>query len=87
MSQEGNEQASEAWLPGWLVRHPLYAGWVWTGFWALLIVLDEFLRSRPHLRRVVVGLAHPGLLLVAGLGMSILALFLNAVELTFKVLA
>jgi hypothetical protein len=36
---------------------------------------------------VVVGLAHPGLLLVAGLGMSILALFLNAVELTFKVLA
>lgn len=222
MSQEGNEQASEAWLPGWLVRHPLYSGWVWTGFWALLIVLDEFLdlagwswyllvgmaalptllstlavlnatprrhlkphsesvlghffvrflalvtaflvwgvsvvmsasisttvqaavgnserevtalgfnllvaavplvisvlwmafivrcawflrrlrgwsqspassrvprkflRSWPHLRRVVVGLAHPGLLFVAGLGMSILALFLNAVELTFKVLA
>ncbi|WP_442542874.1 hypothetical protein ACSBOX_13325 [Arthrobacter sp. KN11-1C] len=216
------DQASEAWLPGWLVRHPLYAGWAWTGFWALLIVLDEFLdlagwswyllvgmaalptllstlavlnatprrhlkprnesvlghffvrflalvtaflvwgvsvvmsasisttvqaavgnserevtalgfnllvaavplvisvlwmafivrcawflrrlrgwsqspassrvpkkflRSRPNLRRVVVGLAHPGLLLVAGLGMSILALFLNAVELTFKVLA
>ncbi|MEW1823613.1 hypothetical protein AB0323_22855 [Arthrobacter sp. NPDC080031] len=215
-------QAPEAWLPGWLVRHPLHAGWVWTGFWALLIVLDEFLnlagwswyllvgmaalptllstlavlhatprrhlkpqnesvlghffvrflalvtaflvwgvsvvmsasisttvqaavgnserevtalgfnllvaavplvisvlwmafivrcawflrrlrgwsqspassqvpkkflRSRPNLRRVVVGLAHPGLLLVAGLGMSILALFLNAVELTFRVLA
>ncbi|UKA60245.1 hypothetical protein [Arthrobacter sp. FW306-2-2C-D06B] len=213
---------SEAWLPGWLVRHPLYAGWAWTGFWAALILLDEFLdlagwswyllvgmaalptllstlavlnatprkhlkpqnesvlghffvrflalvtaflvwgvsvvmsasisttvqaavgnserevtalgfnllvaavplvisvlwmafivrcawfprrlrgwsqspassrvprkflRSRPDLRRVVVGLAHPGLLLVAGLGMSILALFLNAVELTFKVLA
>ena len=215
-------QAPEAWLPAWLVRHPLYAGWVWTGFWALLIVLDEFLnlagwswyllvgmaalptllstlavlhatprrhlkpqnesvlghffvrflalvtaflvwgvsvvmsasisttvqaavgnserevtalgfnllvaavplvisvlwmafivrcawflrrlrgwsqspsgsrvpkeflRSRPNLRRVVVGLAHPGLLLVTGLGMSILALFLNAVELTFRVLA
>lgn len=213
---------SEAWPPGWLVRHPLYAGWAWTGFWAALILLDEFLdlagwswyllvgmaalptllstlavlnatprrhlkpqnesvlghffvrflalvtaflvwgvsvvmsasisttvqaavgnserevtalgfnllvaavplvisvlwmafivrcawflrrlrgwsqspassrvprkflRSRPDLRRVVVGLAHPGLLLVAGLGMSILALFLNAVELTFKVLA
>ncbi|GAB2729384.1 hypothetical protein ACX801_21220 [Arthrobacter bambusae] len=213
---------SEAWLPDWLVRHPLYAGWAWTGFWALLIVLDEFLdlagwswyllvgmaalptllstlavlnatprrhlkphnesvlghffvrflalvtaflvwgvsvvmsasisttvqaavgnserevtslgfnllvaavplvisvlwmafivrcawflrrlrgwrqspassrvpkkflRSRPRLKRVVVGLAHPGLLLVTGLGMSILALFLNAVELTFKVLA
>jgi hypothetical protein len=213
---------SESWLPGWLVRHPLYAGWAWIGFWAVLILLDEFLdlagwswyllvgmaalptllstlavlnatprrhlkpqnesvlghffvrflalvtaflvwgvsvvmsasisttvqaavgnserevtalgfnllvaavplvisvlwmafivrcawflrrlrgwsqspassrvprkflRSRPDLRRVVVGLAHPGLLLVAGLGMSILALFLNAVELTFKVLA
>lgn len=214
--------AADAWLPDWVVRHPLYAGWAWTGFWALLIVLDEFLdiagwswyllvgmaalptllstlavlnatprrhlkpqsesvlghffvrflalvtaflvwgisvimsasisttvqaaagnserevtslgfnllvaavplvisvlwmafivrcawflrrlrgwsqspassrvpkkflRSRPRLRRVVVGLAHPGLLLVAGLGMSVLALFLSAVELTFKVLA
>ncbi|GAA5188815.1 hypothetical protein GCM10023346_01870 [Arthrobacter gyeryongensis] len=49
-------------------------------------VPKKFLRSRPDLRRVVVGVAHPGLLLVAGLGMSILALFLNAVELTFNVL-
>jgi hypothetical protein len=217
----GGRQASDAWLPDWLVRHPLYAGSAWTGFWALLIVLDEFLdlagwswyllvgmaalptllstlavlnatprrhlkaqgesvlghffvrflalvtaflvwgisvvmsasisttvqtaagnserevtalgfnllvaavplvisvlwmafivrcawflrrlrgwsqspansrvpkkflRSRPRLRRVVVGLAHPGLLLIAGLGTSILALFLSAVELTFHVL-
>lgn len=49
-------------------------------------VPKKFLRSRQGLRRVVVGLAHPGLLLVGGLGMSILALFLSAVELTFNVL-
>ncbi|WP_423184281.1 hypothetical protein [Arthrobacter sp. NyZ413] len=219
----GNGPAGGApsWLPDWLVRHPLYAGWAWIAFWGLLIVLDEFLdlagwswyllvgmaalptllatlvvlnatprrhlkphtesvlghffvrflalvtaflvwgisvvmsasisttvqaaagdserevtalgfnllvaavplvvsvlwmafivrcawflrrlrgwrqdpaRSRvpkkflstqPWLRRIVVGLAHPGLLLVSGLGMSILALFLSAVELTFNVL-
>ncbi|WP_284976164.1 hypothetical protein [Arthrobacter sp. efr-133-TYG-104] len=211
----------DSWLPSWLVAHPLYAGWAWTGFWAGLIVLDEvldvagwswyllviaaalptlistvmllhatprsrlravdatvlghffvrfmalvaafivwcasvvmsasisttvqsvvgdsekevtalgfnlmvaavplvlsilwmafivrcawflrrlrgwrqvpvrtrvpkkFLRKRPRLRRVVVGLAHPGLLLVAGLGTSLLALFTNAVELTLNVL-
>lgn len=209
-------------LPAWLIRNPLYAGWVWTGFWALLIVVDEFvdlagwtwyvlvgmaalptlactvavlhatprrylkpqkesvlahffvrflaltaaflvwglsvvasgsisttvqalagnseravtslgfnlllaavplvvsvlwmalivrcawflrrlrgwrqipeesrlpkrfLRHSPQLRRVVVGLAHPGLLLVAGLGTSVLALFLSAVELTLNLIA
>lgn len=31
----------DAWLPGWLVAHPLYAGWAWTVVWAGLIVLDE----------------------------------------------
>ena len=46
----------------------------------------KFLRGRPRLRRVVVGLAHPGLLLVAGLGTSVLALLLGAVELTLNVL-
>jgi hypothetical protein len=46
----------------------------------------KFLRRSPRLRRVVVGLAHPALLLVAGLGTSILALFLGAVELTLTVM-
>lgn len=49
-------------------------------------VPKKFLRARPRLRRVVVGLAHPGLLLVAGLGTSVLALLLGAVELTINVL-
>ncbi|MET3719837.1 MULTISPECIES: hypothetical protein [unclassified Arthrobacter] len=44
MSDEGPPTLPlpEARLPGWLVRNPLYAGWPWTGFWALLIVVDEF---------------------------------------------
>jgi hypothetical protein len=46
----------------------------------------KFLILSPQLRRVVIGLAHPGLLLVAGLGTSILALFLSAVELTLNVM-
>ena len=49
-------------------------------------VPKKFLRDRPRLKRVVVGLAHPGLLLVAGLGTSVLALLLGAVELTINVL-
>ena len=49
-------------------------------------VPKKFLRRRPRLKRVVVGLAHPGLLLVAGLGTSLLALFVDAVELTLNVL-
>ncbi|MET1065469.1 MAG: hypothetical protein ABWX85_10935 [Arthrobacter sp.] len=49
-------------------------------------VPKKFLRGRPRLRRVVVGLAHPGLLLVAGLGTSVLALLLGAVELTLNVI-
>jgi hypothetical protein len=48
-------------------------------------VPKKFLRRRPRLRRVVVGLAHPGLLLVAGLGTSVLALLLGAVEATLNV--
>lgn len=48
-------------------------------------VPKRFLRDRPDLKRVVVGLAHPGLLFVAGLGTSVLALFLGAVELTINV--
>ncbi|MDR6688088.1 hypothetical protein J2Y41_003669 [Arthrobacter sp. 1088] len=49
-------------------------------------VPKKFLKGQPRLKRVVVGLAHPGLLLVAGLGTSLLALFVDAVELTFSVL-
>ncbi|WP_434613408.1 hypothetical protein [Arthrobacter sp. A5] len=49
-------------------------------------VPKKFLRSRPQLRGVVIGLAHPGLLLVAGLGTSILALVVNAVDLTLNVI-
>lgn len=49
-------------------------------------VPKKFLRDRPRLKRVVVGLAHPGLLLVAGLGTSVLAFLLGAVELTINVL-
>ena len=49
-------------------------------------VPKKFLRGRPRLKRVVVGLAHPGLLVVAGLGTSLLALFVDAVELTLNVL-
>ncbi len=49
-------------------------------------VPGEFLRDRPALRRVVIGLAQPGLLLVAGLGTSVLAVLLNAVDLTLSVL-
>lgn len=49
-------------------------------------VPKKFLRGRPRLKRVVVGLAHPGLLLVAGLGTSLLALFVDAVELTLNVI-
>ncbi|MFC8037731.1 hypothetical protein ACFUOZ_00055 [Paenarthrobacter sp. NPDC057355] len=49
-------------------------------------VPKKFLRGRPRLKRVVVGLAHPGLLLVAGLGTSLLAISVDAVELTLNVL-
>jgi hypothetical protein len=49
-------------------------------------VPGKFLRGRPRLRRVVMGLAHPGLLLVAGLGTSVLAVLHGAVDLTLKVL-
>ena len=50
-------------------------------------VPDEFLHGRPRLRSVVIGLAHPGLLLVAGSGTSVLALLFDAVDLTLNVVA
>lgn len=49
-------------------------------------VPKKFLRGRPRLKRVAVGLAHPGLLLVAGLGTSLLAVFVDAVDLTLTML-
>lgn len=50
-------------------------------------VPPEFLGDRPRLRAVVIGLAHPGLLLVGGLGASVLLLLLGSVELTLNVFA
>ncbi|MFJ4208294.1 hypothetical protein ACIPY2_07540 [Paenarthrobacter sp. NPDC089675] len=49
-------------------------------------VPKKFLKGRPRLKRVVVGLAHPGLLLVAGLGTSLLAVFLDAFQSTFSLI-
>lgn len=66
----------------WFLRR--LRGWKQTP--ELGTVPKKFLRDRPRLKRVVVGLAHPGLLLVAGLGTSVLALVLGAVELTINVL-
>lgn len=43
-------------------------------------VPDEFLRGSPRLRATVVGLAHPGLLLVGGLGASVFAVLLGGPE-------
>ena len=45
----------------------------------------DFLHAHQALRSVVIGLAHPGLLLVAGLGTSVLALLLDAVDVTLNV--
>jgi len=45
-------------------------------------VPEDFLRGRPRLRATIVGLAHPGLLLVGGLGASVLAVLLGGPELT-----
>jgi hypothetical protein len=53
---------------------------------ALSRVPKSFLRGRPRLRRVVVGLAHPGLMLLAGMGTSVLAFLLGPVELTLEAL-
>ena len=44
-------------LPAWLVRKPLYAGWAWTGFWALLIIADEFVDLAGWAWYVFVGMA------------------------------
>lgn len=46
----------------------------------------QFLHARPALRSVAIGLAHPGLLLVSGLGGSILAAYLAAPELNVTLL-
>ncbi|WP_104162873.1 hypothetical protein [Cryobacterium sp. N22] len=42
----------------------------------------EFLRDRPELRAVAIGLAHPGLLLVGGAGSTLLVLSLGRVDLS-----
>ncbi|MCQ6270403.1 hypothetical protein M8J71_07900 [Pseudarthrobacter sp. R1] len=49
-------------------------------------VPKSFLRGRARLRRVVIGLAHPGLMLLAGMGTSALAFLLAPVELTIEAL-
>ena len=49
-------------------------------------VPKSFLCGRPRLRRVVIGLAHPGLMLLAGVGASLLAFVLGPVELTIEAL-
>lgn len=41
----------------------------------------EFLHDRPRLRAVLIGLAHPGLLLVGGVGASLLVFTLGTVDL------
>jgi hypothetical protein len=47
----------DAWLPEWLVRHQLNAGWAWIGFWATLIVVDEFVDWAGWTWYLFVGLA------------------------------
>jgi hypothetical protein len=49
-------------------------------------VPKSFLRGRARLHRVVIGLAHPGLMLLAGMGTSVLAFLLGPVELTIEAL-
>lgn len=44
-------------LPAWLVRNPLHAGWAWTGFWALLIIADEFVDLAGWTWYLLVGMA------------------------------
>lgn len=44
-------------LPGWLVRHPLTAGWWWTAFWIALIVTDEIVDFAGWAWIVFVGLS------------------------------
>ncbi|MCA4132825.1 hypothetical protein [Arthrobacter sp. M4] len=50
-------RSPENWAPGWLVRNPLYWGWAWTGFWALLIVVDEFVDLAGWTWYLLVGMA------------------------------
>ena len=46
-------------------------------------VPDSLLSGRPALRRVAIGLAHPGLLLATGLASALLAMLAAEVELSF----
>ncbi len=52
-----NTTSSDGWLPGWLVRSPLRSGWIWIGFWAVLIVVDEFADLAGWMWYLLVGLA------------------------------
>ncbi|MBG0739396.1 hypothetical protein IV500_08335 [Paeniglutamicibacter antarcticus] len=52
-----NTTAPDGWLPGWLVRSPLRTGWIWTGSWAVLIVVDEFAELAGWIWYLLVGLA------------------------------
>jgi hypothetical protein len=66
----------------WFLRR--LRGWRQTP--TLSRVPKSFLRGRPRLRRVVIGLAHPGLMLLAAMGTSLLAFLLGPVELTLEAL-
>jgi hypothetical protein len=35
--------------PDWLVQHPLACGWLWTLFWALLLIPADHFRLRAHI--------------------------------------
>jgi hypothetical protein len=47
-------------------------------------VPQAMLASRPRLRRIVIGLAHPGLLLATGLASALLAVLSAELELTIS---
>jgi hypothetical protein len=55
--QPAEPGTDDSWLPGWLVRRPLTAGWAWTGFWAVVIVADDFLDFAGWSWYVIVGVA------------------------------
>lgn len=54
----------------------------WRQFPTASRVPQSFLRGQPRLRKTVVALAHPGLLLLSAMATSLLSLFLGTVELT-----
>jgi hypothetical protein len=55
----------------------------WREVPAVSEVPPELLAGRPGLRRIVIGLAHPGLLLATGLASVVLAMLSAELELTF----